>query len=274
MDSQGVDMQVLSINAFWYGADVDLSRQIIDLQNETLAETVARHPDRLAALATVALQHPEEAARQLEHAVKALGLSGALVGGSVEGAELSDPRFHPFWAKAEELGAAIFLHPQGWPDPQGRLNGRGFLPVVVGYPLETTVALAHLIYEGTLDRFPDLKLCAGHGGGFLPAYAGRFDAVLTTFPAVAAGVKLKKAPSAYLRDLYYDSLVFTPEALRHLVAEVGADRIMLGSDWPFPWTDKGVDHVLDTPGLTEAERAAILGETAIGLFGLKVGAGR
>ncbi len=272
MDAQGVEMQVLSINAFWHHADVDLSRQVIELQNQTLAEIVARHPDRLAAMATVALQHPQEAARQLEHAVKSLGLRGVLVGGSVEGAELSDPRFHPFWAKAEELGAPVFLHPQGWPDAEGRLRGGGLLPVVVGYPLETTVALSHLIYEGTLDRFPGLKLCAAHGGGFLPAYSGRFDAVLTTFPGDGT-VKLNKAPSAYLRDLYYDSLVFTPEALRHLIAVVGADRVMLGSDYPFPWTDKGVDHVLDTPELTDAERAAILGETAARLFGIgaKVG---
>jgi len=267
MDAHGVDLQVLSINPFWYAADQDLSRQVVDLQNEALAELVGRSPDRFAALAAVALQHPDLAAEQLERAVKRLGLRGALVGGSVEGEELSDPRFRPFWAKAEDLGAVIFIHPQATPDLRARLRGSGGLPVTLGYPLETTIALAHLIFEGTLDRFPGLKICVAHGGGFLPAYAGRFDAGIATFPS-SYTVKLKKPPSAYLRDLYYDSLLFTPEGLRHLIAEVGADRVMVGSDWPFPWTDRPVQHVLETPGLTDAERAAILGDTAARLFGL------
>lgn len=267
MEAHGVDLQVLSINPFWYAADQDLSRQVVDLQNEALADLVGRRPDRFAALAGVALQHPDLAAEQLEHAVKRLGLRGALVGGSVEGEELSDPRFHPFWAKAEELGAVIFIHPQATLDLRARLRGSGGLPVTLGYPLETTIALAHLIFEGTLDRYPGLKICAAHGGGYLPAYAGRFDAGIATFPA-SYTVKLKKPPSAYLRDLYYDSLLFTPEGLRHLIAEVGADKVMLGSDWPFPWTDRPVQHVLETPGLTDADRAAILGDTAVRLFGL------
>src|SRR5665213_4201696 len=202
MDAQQVDMQVLSINPFWYAADADQARQIIDLQNDALAGLVGNHPDRFAALASVALQHPELAAEQLEHAVKRLGLRGALVGGSVEGAELSDPRFHPFWAKAEALGVLIFIHPQGMAEATSRLRGSGGLQNVIGNPLETTVALSHLIFEGTLDRYPGLKICAAHGGGYLPSYAGRSDAGILTFPNTYS-VKLKKKPTAYLRDLYY-----------------------------------------------------------------------
>jgi len=267
MDAQGVDLELLSVNPLWYRADPDLSRQVIDLQNEALAEVVARHPDRFAALACVALQHPELAAEQLEHGMRTLGLKGALLGGCVDGRELSDPSFHPFWAKAEELGAFIFIHPQGVPEINQRLAGSGGLWNVIGNPLDTTIALSQLIFQGTLDRFPGLTICAAHGGGYLPAYAARSDAGIRTFPD-SYTVPLKKAPTAYLRDLYYDSLVFTPEALRHLAAEVGADRIMLGTDHPYPWTDRAVAHILETPGLSDADVASMLGDLAARLLGL------
>jgi aminocarboxymuconate-semialdehyde decarboxylase len=268
MDAQRIDMEVLSINPFWYGAEADLAREIVALQNDALADLVTRHSDRFAALASVALQHPQLAAEQLEHAVRKLGLKGALIGGSVEGAELSDPRFHPFWAKAEALGALVFIHPQGMREAESRLKGSGGLGNVIGNPLETTIALSHLIFEGTLDRFPNVKICAAHGGGYLPSYAARSDAGILTFPQTYS-VKLKKRPTAYLKDLYYDSLVFTAEGLRHLVAEVGADRIMLGTDYPYPWTDRAVEHILSTPDLSDGERAAMLGGTAVMLLGLE-----
>jgi len=260
-------MQVLSVNPLWYAADPDLARRVVDLQNDGLAAVVARHPDRFAALATVALQHPELAAQQLEHAVRKLGLKGALVGGSVAGDELADPRFHPFWAKAEDLGAVIFIHPQGVPEAARRLRGSGGLGNVIGNPLETTIALSHLIFEGTLDRFPGLKILAAHGGGYLPSYAARSDAGIRTFPDTYR-VRLRKAPTAYLRDLYYDTLVFTPEALRHLAAEVGADRIMMGTDFPYPWTERAVEHILETPGLNDADKQSMLGGLAEQLFAL------
>ena len=268
MDAQGIDMEALSINPTWYALERDLVTKVIELQNEKLAELCARHPDRLVAFASVALQYPELAAEQLEQAVKKLGLRGAAIGGSIEGQELSDAKFHPFWAKAEELGVLIFMHPQRTGDLERRLKGNGYLENTIHNPLETTIALSHLIYEGTLDRFPGLKLCAAHGGGYLPSYADRSDAVCHLRPGTCDKVALKKKPTEYLRQLYYDSLVFSPEALRHLAAQVGASQIMLGTDTPFHWTTTAVEHVLGTPELTDADRAAILGDTAAKLLGI------
>jgi aminocarboxymuconate-semialdehyde decarboxylase len=252
-------------------ADRDVARQLIRIQNEKLAEACAANPDRFVAFASVALQHPDLAAEQLEEGVKKYGLRGAGVGGSVAGEELANPRFHPFWAKAEQLGVLVFIHPQGDGAPadlEGRLKGSGGLGNVIGNPLETTIALSHLIFEGTLDQFPGLKICAAHGGGYLPSYAGRSDAGCVTFPDRCTK-PLKKKPTEYLRQLYFDSLVFTPEALRHLAAETGSSQIVLGTDYPFPWTRTSVDHILGTPGLTDDERVAMLGGTAAKLLGIK-----
>src|SRR6266496_1379703 len=269
MDEQGIDVEALSINPYWYKAERDLARALVKIQNEKLAELCASQPDRFVAFATVALQYPDLAAEQLEEGVKKLGLRGGSIGASVYGEELSDPKFHPFWAKAEQLGCLIFIHPQGGNAGFERLRGSGSLTNVIGNPLDTTIALSHLIFEGTLDRFPGLKICAAHGGGYLPSYAARSDAGCVTFPERCAKVSLKKRPTEYLRQLYYDSIVFTPEALRHLAAEVGSGQIVMGTDYPFPWTKTSVDHILDTPGLREAERAAMLGGTASRLLGIK-----
>jgi len=267
MDEQGIDVEALSINPFWYAADRDLARQIIQLQNQKLAELCAKYPDRFVAFATVALQHPDLAAQQLEEGKK-LGLRGAAIGGHVEGEELSSPRLDPFWAKAEELGSLIFIHPQGIPELKKRFEGNGYLLNVIGNPLETTIALSHLIFDGTLDKFPGLKICSAHGGGYLPSYAARSDHGCATSPPDCTPTPLKKHPTEYLRQLYFDSLVFTPEALRHLVAECGAGRIVMGTDWPYPWTTTAVDHILNTPGLSSDERRAMLGGTASKLLGI------
>ena len=270
MDEQGIDMEALSINAYWYGASRDVARELVRVQNEKLAEACAANPDRFVAFGSVSLQYPDLAAEQLEDAMKRYGLRGAAIGGSVNGLELADSKFHPFWARAEQLGALVFIHPQATGAPTelaSRLGGNGVLTNTIGNPLETTIALSHLIFEGTLDRFPGLKICSAHGGGYLPSYAARSDAILTTFPERCTGT-LKKKPTAYLRQLYFDSLVFTPEALRHLVAETGPDRIVMGTDYPFPWTSTAVDHILDTPTLTDAQRIAILGGTAATLLGI------
>ncbi len=269
MDAQGIDLAVLSINANWYDTDRDRATALIKIQNEALAQFCAIHTDRFAAFASVALHFPDLAAEQLEQAVKKMGLRGAAIGGSVAGRELSDPKFHPFFAKAEELGVVVFIHPQPSTALNDRLKGNGPLNGTVWYPLETTLALTHLIWEGTLDRFPGLKICAAHGGGYLPSYMHRADHGCQVSPNQCQPGVPKKHPSEYVRQLYYDSLVFTPEALRHLVAEVGAEHVMVGTDYPFPWVNAPIDHVLNTPGLNDAQREAILGGTAAKLLGLK-----
>jgi aminocarboxymuconate-semialdehyde decarboxylase len=266
MDQQGIDVEALSINPAWYRADRDVAERVIDIQNTKLAEFCAAYPDRFVAFASVALQFPDLAARQLEHAVSQLGLRGAAVGASVAGEEFADPKFSAFWAKAEELGVLIFLHPQSTPELSRRFAGNGWLANTIGNPLDTTIALSHLIFEGTLDRFPGLKICSAHGGGYLPSYAARSDHALRVAPDMDTGVKLQKRPTEYLRQLYYDTLVFTSEALRHLAAEVGADHLVLGTDHPIPWQPAGVDHILHAEGFSSDERIAILGGTAAQLL--------
>lgn len=267
MDQQGIDVEVLSINPWWYSADRDLARRIVDVQNQGLAKICAAQPDRFVALATVAIQHPDLAVNQLDAAFGALKMRGVSLGAAVNGEELAAAKFDPFWAKVEQLGALVFIHPQGVPELR-RLQGNGFLTNVIGNPLETTIALSHLIFEGTLDRFPRLKICAAHGGGYLPSYMNRSDHGCQVFPEQCKPGVPKQHPTEYVKRLYYDSLVFTPEALRHLVAEVGAGQIVMGTDYPYPWVDRPVEHVLATPGLSDADREAILGGTAGKLLGL------
>jgi aminocarboxymuconate-semialdehyde decarboxylase len=166
----------------------------------------------------------------------------------------------------------VFIHPQATgvaSEIPNRLKGSGGLDNTIGNPLETTIALSHLIFEGTLDRFPGIKICAAHGGGYLPSYAARSNAICTTFPDRFT-VPLRKKPTEYLRQLYFDTIVFTSEALRHLVAETGASQVVMGTDYPYPWTSTSVDHILGTPGLSDADREAILGGTAAKLLGIKV----
>jgi len=269
MDEQGIDVEALSINPTWYKAERDVVTEVIRIQNEKLAGFCGTYPDRFVAFSSVALQFPDLAVEQLVHGVKKLGLRGAAVGASVAGDEFSDPKFHPFWAKAEELGVLIFIHPQSTPDLAKRFKGNGWLANTIGNPLDTTIALSHLIFEGTLDRFPGLKICSAHGGGFLPSYAPRSDNCMRVAPDMDTGVKLKKMPTEYLRDMYYDTLVFTSEALRHLAAEVGTSQLVIGTDHPIPWQSGSVDHILNAPGFSDDERRAMLGETAAKLLGIK-----
>jgi aminocarboxymuconate-semialdehyde decarboxylase len=268
MDEQGIDMEALSINPTWYGLDRELAAKVIRAQNEGLAKLCAAQPDRFVAFATMALQFPDLAAQQLEDGIKRLGLRGGSIGASVNGEELSAARFDPIWAKAEELGALLFMHPQGAPELDKRLKGNGMLTNVIGNPLDTTIALSRMIFDGTFDKFPRLKICGAHGGGYLPAYADRFDHGCVTFPQNCNKTMPKKRPTEYLRQLYFDSLIFTPEALRHLIAECGVSQVMMGTDYPFPWTSTSVDHILNTPGLSDADRRAVLGENAARLLGI------
>ena len=268
MDAMAIDMEVLSINPSWYRKDRDITAQIVKINNEKLAEVCASRPDRFAAFASLSLQYPDLAVQQLETAVKKQGLKGAAIGGSVLGEDFSSERFHPVWAKAEELGAVLFIHPQSTPPLAARFKGNGWLANTIGNPLDTTIALQHLIFEGTLDKYPGLKIIAAHGGGYLPSYAPRSDHACFVSPQNCnPDIKLKKKPTEYLNQLYFDALVFTPEALRHLVAQVGASQIVLGTDHPIPWEEHPVDHVFATT-LNDKDKAAILGGNAARLFGM------
>jgi aminocarboxymuconate-semialdehyde decarboxylase len=269
MDAQGIDYQAINVNAWGYSADRALATDVVALQNQKISEWCSAHPDRFVGMATLALQHPDLAAAQLEQAVRKLGLRGAAIGGSVEGQELSDRKFDPFWAKAEELGVLLFMHPQ---PAQGttqnpRLQGKGGLGNTIGNPLETTVFLSHLIFEGTLDRFPGLKICAAHAGGYLASYTGRSDALCGRGGAFGADCKaLKKKPSEYFRrELLVDTMVFREDGLRHLVAEAGVGQLMYGTDYPFDWP-VGIDFVLNARFLSNADKQAILGGNAMKLL--------
>src|SRR4030081_269065 len=204
MDAQAIDLEVLSINPFWYGRDRDLAAQIVKVQNERLAELCAARPERFGAFASLSLQFPDLAVQQLQTAVRKQGLRGAAIGGSVLGEDFSDPKFHPVWAKAEELGAVLFIHPQSTPELAKRFKGNGWLSNTIGNPLDTTIALQHLIFEGTLDRFPGLKIIAAHGGGYLGSYAARGDHACFVSPQNCnPNITLKKKPSEYLNQLYF-----------------------------------------------------------------------
>jgi aminocarboxymuconate-semialdehyde decarboxylase len=269
MDAQGIDYQAINVNAWGYSAERALARDLVALQNEKISQYCAKHPDRFVGMATLALQHPDLAAEQLDQAVRKLGLRGAAIGGSVEGLELSDRKFDPFWAKAEELGVLLFMHPQPAPGTtqNPRLQGKGGLGNTIGNPLETTVFLSHLIFEGTLDRFPGLKICAAHAGGYLASYSGRSDALCGRAGGAGVDCKaLKKRPSEYFkRELLVDTMVFHEDGLRHLVAEAGVGQIVYGTDYPFDWP-VGIDFVLKAPFLRDSDKEAILGGNAARLL--------
>jgi aminocarboxymuconate-semialdehyde decarboxylase len=259
MDSQGVDVQALSINGYWwYAAERDLARRIVLAQNEGLAKWVATHPDRFVAMASVALQHPDLAAEQLEDGVKRLGLRGVSIGGHVNGEDLSLPKYDPFWAKAAELGALVFMHPGGAENivRDGALRGRGDLGNIIGNPLETTYFLSRLIFDGTLDKFPGLRVCGAHAGGYLPSYLGRTD-VACDVRGNANCANRRRPRDYFRRELFIDTMVFSEEGLRHLVAEVGVSQIVYGTDVPFNWPVT-VDLVLNASFLSNADKEAIL----------------
>ena len=269
LDKRGIDIQVLDINAFWwYAADRDLAAKIVDVHDRGLAAWCNSNHDRFLALTSPTLQFPDLAAQQLEHAVKNLGMVGAAVAGHVQGEPLSDSKYDPFWAKAQELDVMVFIHPNNAENvtKEGGLKGRGDLGNIIGNPLETSLFLSHMIYDGTLDRFPNLKLCAAHAGGYLPSYLGRTQVACDV--RQNAGCLNKNKPSEYLKQqIYVDSMVFSPEGVRHLVAEVGASQVVYGTDIPLVWPDT-IDSILGAQ-ITDAEKEAILGGNLTKLLRLK-----
>ena len=264
MDERGIDVQALSVNTYWwYAAERELAERIVELHDERLAEWCRAQPERFVALSSVALQYPDLAAAQLEFAVRELGHRGASIGGHVANEPPTDPKFDPFWAKAEELEVPVFMHPNNALNVvrENGLDGRGDLGNIVGNPLETTLFLTHMIFDGTLDRFPGLKLCAAHGGGYLPSYLGRTEVACAVRDN--ANCANSKPPSAYFKEqILVDSMVFSTEGLRHLVAETGVSQVVYGSDIPFVWPDT-IDLIAEAPFLTNDEKAAILGGNLI-----------
>jgi aminocarboxymuconate-semialdehyde decarboxylase len=260
MDARGIDMQVISINQYWwYPADRDLAAKIVRVHDEGVAEWCKAHSDRFVGLTSPALQHPDLAAEQLDYAVKTLGLKGASIGGNIKGEMPSSEKYDPFWRKAEELQVPVFMHPTNADDiaRQGVFEGRGDLGNIVGNPFETTLFLTKLIFDGVFDRFPRLKVCGAHGAGFLPSYFGRTEVTCDVRPN--AKCANKKRPSEYLKaNIMADSMVFSDEGLRHLVAEMGPGQIVYGSDMPFNWPDT-IDIIVNAKYLSNDEKESILG---------------
>ena len=261
MDKQGLDVQALSINGFWwYGVkDQGLARAICNAQNEGLAQWVKKYPGRYVAMASVPLQFPELAAEILQDAVTRFNARGVTLGGHVNGEDLSLPKFDPFWAKAAEMGELVFMHPGGADNiiKEGAWRGRGDVGNIIGNPLETTYFLTRLIFDGVFDRHPRLRVCGAHAGGYLPSYVMRTDVACDV--RNNANCANKKRPKEYLRSqILIDTMVFSEEGLRHLVAEVGVGQIVYGTDNPFNWPVT-VDLVLTAPFLSDAEKEQILG---------------
>jgi aminocarboxymuconate-semialdehyde decarboxylase len=264
MDARGVDIGMLSVNGFnWYDSDDRaLVSRYMAAQDEGLSAVCKANPTRFVAVSSPSLQFPDLAAQQLERAMKELGLKGASVGGHCRGESLSDAKYDPFWAKCEQLQALVFMHPGGaenvlqddaWQETRGDLGN------IIGNPLESTVFVSRLIYDGTLDKFPKLKICVAHAGGYLSSYLGRSDAACQV--RGNANCANKRQFRQYFRDqVMVDTMIFSDEGLRHLVAEMGAGQIMYGTDMAFNWPD-GIDEVLRADYLSNDQKEAILGGT-------------
>ena len=265
MDAQGVDVQLVSPSPshYHYWADTDTAEKVYRLANEATAAHCAAAPDRLKGLGLVPLQHPALLVPALDHALEQ-GLAGVEISSHAPGRELSDPDYEPLWARAEETGAVIFLHPFGCTLDE-RIS-QWYLSNTVGQPTENAVALSHLIFSGVLDRHPGLKIVAAHGGGYLPTHIGRSDHAWRSRIDASAGCA--ELPSSYLRRLYFDSLVHDPRVLRALVEAAGADRVLLGSDFPFDMGSDDPVGALSAAGLTEADFDAVRGANAASLLTL------
>lgn len=266
MDRMGVDVQAISTSPFQflYRLDPALGRRSARLVNENLASIVARHPDRFVALGNVPLQSEDAAVEELEYCIGRLGFRGVEIGTNVDGREISRG-LERFWAKAEALGALVFLHPNGFTGGE-RLSDHYFNNVI-GNPLDTTVALGHLVFDGILERYPKLRIVAAHGGGYLGHYPGRMDHVWGA--RADARTVLQSAPRRSLARLYFDTIVFDREQLRHLVSLWGAEHLLVGTDYPFDMGHYDPHGLIDgCRFLKEADKARIKGLNAARLLRL------
>lgn len=267
MDAFGIDHQVIMPTPFqcYYTVPQAIAEKASRLVNDGVAAFQAQRPDRFTALGTVPLAKGRAAAAELEYCMRELGFKGVQVLTTVAGRELSDPEFAPFWEKAEELGAVVLLHPNGFTEA-GRLT-RFYANNVIGNPLETTLALHYLIFDGVLERHPALKLIAVHGGGYLASYSGRMDHAWGARSDVRG--TLPQPPSSYLKKVFFDTVVFTPHQLDYLVRVFGADQILMGTDYPYDMAEYDpLGHLLGAADLNDATVAAIAGGNARKLFGI------
>lgn len=266
MDAAGIDVQVLSPapGHYCYWAGEELGLEIARRVNDGLAGVVAANPGRLVALGTVPMQSPRLAVQELRRCMGELGMRGVEISTHVNDDELADPKYHPFFAAAEELGAVVFLHPTGF--THGQRLARYHLNNVIGNPLDTTTALAHLIYGGVLDTYSGLKLCVAHGGGTIAAYPGRFDHAWRERHDCSA--HCQHAPSHYLRRMFFDTIVYDPAQLRALAAQWGAGQLVLGTDYPYDMAEPDPVGFIHRTGLPAQDRDAVLGGNAARLLGL------
>jgi aminocarboxymuconate-semialdehyde decarboxylase len=265
MDEQGVAMHALSLSLpMVYWADAALAQNLSEAYNDAAAAAHQRHPERLVSLATLPMNYPEAALRELERARKLPGTRGVYLATAIAGRDLSDPMFFPVYEAIEAAGLAVFLHPNTVIGPE-RLAAH-YLQNLLGNPFETAIAAAHLIFGGVLDRFPRLTVCLPHAGGAFPYLVGRLNRGWEKRPELKHH---KTSPLEYLRRFYYDTITYHGPALDYLKRLVGADRIMIGSDYCFPIAyERPVEVVTDHPGFTAEEQALVVEGNARRLLGL------
>jgi aminocarboxymuconate-semialdehyde decarboxylase len=264
MDKSQVDMQLLSNTpqTFLYELDPSVTVSFARIQNEQIAALVRRYPDRFQGLATLPLQAPGQAAEELRRAMGPLGLRGAQIGTNVQGRNLDDPTLQPVWEVAQEFGAFILVHPHKI--AAGDRLKAYYLRNLIGNPLETTIAAASLAFGGVLERYPAIKFCFSHGGGFVPYQAGRFVHGWNVRPEPKQF--LADGPAASLQRMYFDTILHAPATLRFLIDAAGASHVLLGSDYPFDMGDfDGVRHVRSL-AIPERDQALILGSSARALL--------
>ncbi|KRI00485.1 amidohydrolase family protein [Curvibacter sp. PAE-UM] len=270
MDRMGVDIQAVcpAPYHYFYFTEPQLGAELARDVNHGIAELVAGHPDRFVGLGSVPLQNAELAVRELEYCVKTLGLRGVEICTNVNGMNLTDPRLglEKFFAKANELGTVIFMHPLGY--TQGERLRNHYFNNVIGNPLETTVAVSHLIFDGVVARHPRIKFIAAHGGGFLAHYWARMDHAWKARPDTRTVIKRK--PSSYLEKFYFDTITFDPRMLKNLIDRYGADHVLLGTDYPYDMGEEDpLGLIASVKGLPASERRMIEGLNAMKLLKIK-----
>jgi aminocarboxymuconate-semialdehyde decarboxylase len=259
MDATGVDVQLLSgwIDLTAYALEGEAGAEYSRRFNEIMIAEAGRHPDRLRALGTIPLQDPRRAAEELDYAIRDLGMAGVQIATTVDATDLDRAGLDPFWEAAEGLRCLVVLHPC---DPLPGVDlSRNFLDNMIGRPAETTIAVAHLLFGGALERYPGLVICVVHGGGFIPYQLGRMQRGFDAVPRLAAQ-NISTAPSELARRLYYDTVLHDRGPLAFLVEQMGADHVVMGTDYPFPMGDPTpVDTVHTISGLSDGQRQLILG---------------